>query len=618
MSRSTTAARFRSSRFEQLEVRLALASVAGEHAAAVAPAPRLPDIDVMPVDEAPRLRVPARFTATEDSPTNLSWNGIAKPFADEDSRLLSVTLAVAAGSLSSRGGSGVTVGGSARACTFSGSPGDLNRLFRQPGGITYTPAANATGTMLLRTTVDDGTTRVTKRSRILITPVNDAPTQQDTGLVLGATAGRPFRLNPAMLAAATGARDAESPRVAFLVTGISSGRLQRFTGSRWVPLAADGPARPRLIDGSRPVRWIAPAGSVGTTPAITVRAWDGRSASATAAQISVSIAAAEDTAFAYFLDDTSQAANVPAGYGVIGEFSKQQRVDAVTTGRIVGESVALANQESDNSVGYSLWPLIEGLFTSRTPVAPGDRQALARQILDSVLVNQGLSATSEFPSPDEGTPASPGGGYVIWAQDFEFTPGIVPTTDVYAGVTAVLWAGRTYLGDAFKIMPVPSSSLFKTLGDTADGKGLYVADEIVNGTANTPYLASLGLEGLPENPQAGSNGEWNFLSLLYANGLIDGFFGQNYNASQVGIVTADTLPFHDASLPYAIQSAHDNPSQVATGGPWSTVYDGDVPFHATVYWSGDVDPTWAQPPKKPVLRPTQAPLPTRAFATYGR
>ena len=208
---------------------------------------------------------------------------------------------------------------------------------------------------------------------------------------------------------------------------------------------------------------------------------------------------------------------------------------------------------------------------------------------------------------------------MIWAQDFEFTPGVVTTTDVYAGVTAVLWAGRTYLGDSFKIMPVPSSSLFKTLGDiTSNGKGGYVAEEIINGTATTPYLASLGLEGLPENPQHGSNGEWNFLSLLYANGLIDGFFGQNYNTAQVGIVTPDTLPFHDASLPYAIQSAHDNPTQVASGGPWNTVYNGDVPFHATVYWLANVDPTWSQPPKKPVLQPTQAPLPTTAFAAYGR
>jgi len=577
-------------------------------------------LDVVPVDDAPSVQAPARFLATEDTPVELVWRGIARPFADPDSQRLSVTLEVAAGTLVSAGGPGVTVGGSERARTFSGSPADLNRLFRRRGGITYTPAADATGRVALTTTVDDGTSRASATSGILIEAVNDAPTQRETGLVLGAEAGRPFRIGLSQLVEATDARDVDSPRPSFLITGTTSGRIERQVGGRWVPIAADAPARTRIIDGRRPFRWIAPADAVGTTAAFTVRAWDGRSASLTTSQISVSIAATDDTAFAYFIDDHNQVPNVPAGYGVISEFSETQRASAVASGRIVGESAAMFNQEKGNPVGYSLWPLISDLFQSRTPVAAADKPALAAQILGRVLVNPGLSATSEFPSPDEGTPASPGAGYVIWAQDFEFTPGVVLTTDVYAGVTAVLWAGRTYLGESFKIMPVPSSSLFKTLGDTPlpQGKGLYVADEIINGTATTPYLASLGLEGLPENPQAGSNGQWNFLSLLYANGLIDGFFGQNYNTSQVGIVTADTLPFHDASLPYAIQSAHDNPTQVATGGPWSTVYNGDVPFHATVYWAGDVDPTWGQPPKKPSLRPTQAPLPTTAFAAYGR
>jgi len=576
-------------------------------------------LDVLPVDDAPRVQSPARFRVLEDAPGNLVWPAGITPFSDDDSAVLTVTLSVDRGVIASTGDEGVTVGGSDTARTFRGAPADLNRLFQRPGGIIYTPATDDTAAVTLTTTVADGMSQAVASSRIMVVPLNDAPTQRASGLVLGATAGRPVRIDPDQLATATVARDVDSRRVSFLLTGTTSGQVERLVGGRWVPMRTTGPVATRLIDGRDPVRWVAPAGALGTTPAFTVQAWDGRLASTTISQISVSIAATDDTAFAYFIDDTTQVSNVPAGYGVIGEFSETERAAAVASGRIVGESVAMFNQQSDNTVGYSLWPLIENLFQSRTPVAPGDRQALARQILDQVLVNKGLTATSEFPSPDEGVPAGPGAGYVIWAQDFEFRPGIVPTTDVYAGVTAVLWAGRTYLGDSFKIMPVPSSSLFKTLGDTTvNGKGAYVSDEIINGTASTPYLASLGLEGLPENPQHGSNGEWNFLSLLYANGLIDGFFGQNYNTTQVGIVTPDTLPFHDPSLPYAIQSAHDNPTQVASGGPWSTVYNGDVPFHATVYWLANVDPTWGQPPKKPVLQPTQAPLPTTAFAAYGR
>ncbi|MFM8539348.1 MAG: cadherin domain-containing protein, partial [Planctomycetaceae bacterium] len=576
-------------------------------------------LDVSPVDDAPRVQSPARFRVLEDTPGNLVWPAGITPFSDDDSAVLTVTLSVDRGVIASTGDEGVTVGGSDTARTFRGALADLNRLFRRPGGIIYTPATDDTAAVTLTTTVADGVSQAVASSRIMVLTLNDAPTQRASGLMLGATAGRPVRIDPDQLATATVARDVDSRRVSFLLTGTTRGQVERLVGGRWVPMRTTGPVATRLIDGRDPVRWVAPAGALGTTPAFTVQAWDGRLASTTISQISVSIAATDDTAFAYFIDDTKQVSNVPAGYGVIGEFSETERAAAVASGRIVGESVAMFNQQSDNTVGYSLWPLIAGLFASRDVIQPGDRMALAEQILTNVLVNKGLTATSEFPSPDEGVPSSPGAGYVIWAQDFEFTSGVVPTTDVYAGVTAVLWAGRTYLGDSFKIMPVPSSSLFKTLGDiTGNGMGDYVADEIINGTASTPYLASLGLEGLPENPQHGSNGEWNFLSLLYANGLIDGFFGQNYNTAQVGIVTPDTLPFHDASLPYAIQSAHDNPTQVASGGPWNTVYNGDVPFHATVYWLANVDPTWGQPPKKPVLQPTQAPLPTTAFAAYGR
>ena len=576
-------------------------------------------LDVLPVDDAPRGQSPAQFRVLEDAPGNLVWPAGITPFSDDDSAVLTVTLSVDRGVIASAGGEGVTVGGSDTARTFRGAPADLNRLFQRAGGIIYTPATDDTAPVTLTTTVADGMSQAVASSRIMIVAVNDAPTQRASGLMLGATEGRAVRIDPDQLAAATVARDVDSRRVSFLLTGTTSGQVERLVGGRWVPMRTTGPVATRRIDGRDPVRWVAPAGALGTTPAFTVQAWDGRSASTTISQISVSIAATDDTAFAYFIDDTTQVSNVPTGYGVIGEFSETERATAVASGRIVGESVALKNQESDNTVGYSLWPLISDLFTSRDVIQPGDRMTLAQQILSRVLIYPDLSATSEFPSPDEGVPAGPGAGYVIWAQDFEFRPGVVATTDVYSGVTAVLWAGRTYLGDSFKIMPVPSSSLFKTLGDTTvNGKGAYVADEIINGTASTPYLASLGLEGLPENPQHGSNGEWNFLSLLYANGLIDGFFGQNYSTTQVGIVTPDTLPFHDASLPYAIQSTSDIPTQDADGGPWSTVYNGDVPFHATVYWPANVDRTWGQPPKTPVLRPTQAPLPTTAFAAYGR
>ena len=101
---------------------------------------------------------------------------------------------------------------------------------------------------------------------------------------------------------------------------------------------------------------------------------------------------------------------------------------------------------------------------------------------------------------------------------------------------------------------MPSSSLFKTLGSATDGP--YDADHIINGDGTTPYPASLGLTTLPTtNPAAGSNGEWNLLSLVYANDLIDGFIGQHYNSAYTGEVTPDTLQFYSADLPYALMSS---------------------------------------------------------------
>lgn len=311
-----------------------------------------------------------------------------------------------------------------------------------------------------------------------------------------------------------------------------------------------------------------------------------------------------DDSLVYFLDDTSQTAHTPAGYGVIGEFSAAERAALTGSGRIVGESVALIN--NDGTDGYSLWPLISDLFTSATPIAESDKIPLATTILSRVQVYPGLGPGQEFPSPSEGT-ATPAGGYVFWAQDFEFSPGHTSTDGAYAGVLAVMWAGKQILGDSMKILPVPSSSIFKTLGSPTEGA--YSAAHIVNGDGVTPYLASLGLVGLPPNPNAGSGGEWNFLSLAYANGLIDGFIGQQYNPGSTGTVTPDTLAFYTADLPYALMSSYTG--QVATGGPWDSDYYGTIPFHAGVYWDGAVDPSWGQPAAtNQKLVPTPVPLPT--------
>jgi|GEM_PF-2081369 len=571
-------------------------------------------IVIAAVNDAPRAWAPAVFRVTEDVASSLVWPGAPAAFTDVDSTLLTVTFAVPVGALAATGTPLIAVGGTANALTLSGAPADLNAYVRQPGNIQYTSALDSTAPQTLTVTASDGQLQSAVVSRILIQAVNDAPTQNAASLVIGAAKNTPFVINQSMLKSATAAADVDSKRIAFIVDGVTVGKVEKWNGKAWAALGAATPLAGRIVDAGQKLRWTAPHNAVGATAAFTVSAWDGQKSSAVSSQVWVSIAAPDDNSLIYFLDDTTQTTNVPTGYGMIGEFSASVRDNLTKNGRIVGESVALKNNHP--AIGFNIWPLIKDLFTSTTPVAEADKLALAQGILSQALLYPGLSSKDEFPSPGEANP-TPAGGYVFWAQDFEFDPGNAPTDEVYAGVLAVMWAGRQVLGDAFPIYPVPSSSLFQTLGDGT--QGAYNSEHIIHGNGATPYLASLGLRALPTDPAPPSGGEWNFLSLAYENKLIDGFFGQQYNPTLPGRISTDTKPFYSADLPYALMSSYAELAQVATGGPWNTVYNGNIPFHAGVYWAGDVISSWGQPaPANQKLKPTQALLPTQAFGLYGR
>ena len=88
---------------------------------------------------------------------------------------LTVTLTVEDGSITGQAGTGITVGGSATARTFSGTVSDLNAYFTAPGKISYTTAADANGTRTLTTTVSNGTLSANATTTLNIGAVNDAP-----------------------------------------------------------------------------------------------------------------------------------------------------------------------------------------------------------------------------------------------------------------------------------------------------------------------------------------------------------------------------------------------------------------------------------------------------------
>ena len=562
-------------------------------------------IDLAPVNDAPTLRVPSSFAVGEDVAGRLLWPAGFPAVADIDSPVLTLSLEVPSGALAATATAAVAVGGSPRILTLTGSPADLDRFLKTSGTVSFTPPADSTAPVRLTAILSDGIATATARTTIRVRPVNDAPTVTPTGFVLGAERDESVVIRHAALRSATRAADVDSTRVSFIVENVAAGYLARWNGRAWVAITPATPLAGRIVAVGTPLRWTPPAGQSGLVAAFDVRGWDGSLPSAATSRISVSIATDPPVSFAYFLDDTSQVDAVPAGYGVVGEFKPVVRATLAAAGRVVGESVAL-KQSPDT--GFSLWPAIGPLFTPGTAVDPADYPTLARSILQAALVDD-----DEFLAPAEGTPTA-AGGFAFWGQDFEFMPGKVPTDEVYAGVTAVLWAGRQILGNNVKILPVMSSSLFKTLGDPTQGpySSLHIAQGV---SSSTPYLASLNLKTLEPNPSA-PDGEWNFLSFLQANGLIDGFFGQQYNLADPGHVTPDTKPFSDATLPYALVSAHDNPMQVATG-QWTTVYHGNILFQSMVYWSAAVDPLWNQS-KPRVLTPTIAPLPTAAFAGYGQ
>ncbi|EAQ68034.1 hemolysin-type calcium-binding repeat family protein [Synechococcus sp. RS9909] len=310
------------------------------------------------------------------------------------------------------------------------------------------------------------------------------------------------------------------------------------------------------------------------------------------------------TTYAYFVDNLSatlEAGAIPTDVVPIGELSKGQRADLINDGRVVGMSCALNDRQFD---GRNLWPLIAGLLPKS--IDDNNRLQVADSILKAVLTYPG-----EFLSSAE-TRANSQGGYSIWAQDFEFAPGGLSQEEVnqvYAGVIAVLWAGRQVLGDAARIIPVPSSSLFKNLSNP----------DIATLLSSSGLLAPLQLSNLPlTNTQKGANGQWNVLSVLHHNGLIDGFLGQQYSSNNPdalpGSISTDTRAFDGQdNLPYAILSSIQQLQSTSLDGPpWSSHYDGAMPFQAGVYFP-DAIPANFNPAKE--LIPQQDGLISSAIAT---
>jgi hypothetical protein len=137
--------------------------------------------DVPEPRSAPRVVSPAFFTVVEDTPTALTFP--AEPFSDADSplaKVMTVSMAVSAGSIAAASGAGVTVSRTPGLLTFTGALGSLNAYFTAtPSRIVYTPGRDATSVATVSFAIAEayGTQTLGSRatSQLRITPVNDAP-----------------------------------------------------------------------------------------------------------------------------------------------------------------------------------------------------------------------------------------------------------------------------------------------------------------------------------------------------------------------------------------------------------------------------------------------------------
>lgn len=136
-------------------------------------------ITVIDSNDPPVNTVPAAISVAEDTATALSGISFSDP--DVGGGIMTVTLSVPAGTLAATGGGGVTVGGTSSALVLTGTISAIN-TFIANGNVSYTTAPDASGSIVLTVTSNDGGNSGpggpksdTDTVTLVVTPVNDAP-----------------------------------------------------------------------------------------------------------------------------------------------------------------------------------------------------------------------------------------------------------------------------------------------------------------------------------------------------------------------------------------------------------------------------------------------------------
>ncbi|MEI6819302.1 MAG: MBG domain-containing protein [Verrucomicrobiota bacterium] len=121
---------------------------------------------------------------------------------------------------------------------------------------------------------------------VAVSSVTDAPTLSTIDIISGQTEGEPMEITYTSIAAAADEADVDGDVISFRVEAISSGSLQKWSGSAW---GAVVPGTTLIAVGDK-VLWTPAVGTTGLQNALTIKAWDGQFASATGIQLKIDAA----------------------------------------------------------------------------------------------------------------------------------------------------------------------------------------------------------------------------------------------------------------------------------------------------------------------------------------
>lgn len=155
--------------------------------------------------------------------------------------------------------------------------------------LIWTPAANANGNIVGFTIKAwDGTLASTTALNVTfyVAPVNDAPTLTSVSTFLGGVEDTTYYITYPTMMSASDAADIDGDSLSFLITAASSGTLTK-NGAVVTPGTT-------LVSSGDSLAWTPAANANGILPAFMITAWDGALTSASAVQVSVSVAAVND------------------------------------------------------------------------------------------------------------------------------------------------------------------------------------------------------------------------------------------------------------------------------------------------------------------------------------